>query len=91
MPAGRLRLLIGGEAGFTAACGLLAGVLIGGALGLLLVQILTPLFILTPVTTLPLADAARLALLLLVATLLSVLAALTILRRLSPSEVLRER
>lgn len=86
-----LQLLLLGEAGFVAASGLLAGTLVGGALGLLLVSILKPLFILSPVPTVPLTDAATLAALLVAATVASGVAALVVLRRLSPSEVLREQ
>jgi hypothetical protein len=83
--------LILGEAAFVGISGLIAGTLVGAGLGLLLVHILKPLFILPPIATLPLGGAALLAGLVVVATLLSTLAALTILRRLSPSEVLREQ
>lgn len=91
LPASRLQQLLLGEAGFVAASGLLAGAAIGASLGLLLVAILKPLFILEPVPTLPFADAALLAALLVTATLVSAVAALVVLRRLSPSEVLREQ
>ena len=91
LPAPRLNLLIGGEAAFVAASGLLAGAAVGSALGLLLVRVLKPLFILPPVTALPWGDTALLAALLAAATLLSVLVALSVLRRLSPSEILREQ
>ncbi|HSJ46274.1 MAG TPA: FtsX-like permease family protein [Euzebyales bacterium] len=91
LPAGRLQLLLLGEAGFVAASGLLAGAAVGAALGVLLVSILKPLFILEPAPTLPFADAVLLATLLATATLVSAVAALVVLRRLSPSEVLREQ
>lgn len=91
LPSGRLQALILGEAAFVGAGGLIAGALIGLGMGLLLVHILQPLFILPPVATIPFADAALLAGLVLAATVASTLAALTILRRLSPSEVLREQ
>ncbi len=60
-------------------------------MGLLLVHILQPLFIFPPATTIPLGDAALLAGIVGLATAASTLLALTILRRLSPSEVLREQ
>lgn len=91
MPSRKLQALILGEAGFVALGGLVAGVVVGGAMGLLLVHILQPLFILPPQTTIPLRDVALLAGLVIAATAASTLAALTILRRLSPSEVLREQ
>lgn len=90
MPAGKLRALIVGEATFVSTSGLLAGALVGGITGLLLVHILQPLFILAPVATVPLGDAAVLAVFVLAATAGSTIAALMILRRLSPSELLRE-
>ena len=91
MPSRSLQALILGETAFVALSGLLAGVLVGGGMGLLLVHILQPLFILDPVPVLPLRDGAVLAGLLVAATVASTLAALTILKRLSPSEVLREQ
>jgi hypothetical protein len=60
-------------------------------MGVLLVHVLHPLFILSPAATLPIGDAGVLAGLVGAATIVSTLAALTILRRLSPSEVLREQ
>ena len=91
MPSRKLQALILGEAGFVALGGLVAGVVVGGAMGLLLVHILQPLFILPPATTIPLRGVALLVGLVIAATAGSTLAALTILRRLSPSEVLREQ
>ncbi len=91
MPSRKLQHLILGEAGFVGLSGLAAGILVGGGMGLLLVHILQPLFILPPATTVPVKDAALLVGLLIAATVASTLAALTILRRLSPSEVLREQ
>ncbi len=90
LPTRELLALIAGEATVVAAGGLLAGMVVGGALGALLVKVLKPLFILSPVTVLPFADAARLATLLALATVTCALAALGLLRRLRPSEVLRE-
>ena len=83
--------LVSGEAAFVATSGLVAGALVGAATGLLLVHILRPLFILAPKATFPLGDAALLLALVGAATGASTLAALAILRRLSPSEVLREQ
>ena len=80
-----------GEAAFVGLSGLAAGGLVGAGMGVLLVHILQPLFILAPVTTIPFGQAALLAGLVVGATVGSTLAALTILRRLSPSEVLREQ
>lgn len=91
MPSRKLQALILGEAAFVALSGLIAGVLVGGAMGLLLVHILQPLFILTPVLSMPVRDGVLIAALVVAATVTSTFAALTILRRLSPSEVLREQ
>ncbi len=91
LPSRRLQALVLGEAAFVGGSGLLAGALVGTVLGLLLVLILKPLFILPPLATVPVGDAALLGGLVVAAVLLSGLAALTILRRLSPSEVLREQ
>lgn len=91
LPSRGMQSLVLGEAAFVGISGLIAGTLVGAGLGLLLVHILKPLFILPPIATWPLAGATLLAGLVVAATLLSTLAALTILRRLSPSEVLREQ
>ena len=53
-------------------------------------HILRPLFILDPSVTFPAGDIATLAVLVLAATLASALTALAMLRRLRPTEVLRE-
>lgn len=79
MPSRSLQGLILGEAAFVAISGLIAGLIVGGAMGLLLVHILQPLFILSPVTTIPFADAALLAGLVIVATAASTLAAFPLL------------
>lgn len=91
MPSRKLQALVLGEAAFVGLSGLAAGLLVGGAMGLLLVHVLQPLFILPPVPAIPFGEAALLAGMVIVATVASTLAALTILRRLSPSEVLREQ
>jgi putative ABC transport system permease protein len=91
MPSRKLQALVLGEAAFVGLSGLVAGTLVGTGIGLLLVHVLEPLFILPPVGTAPWRDGALLAGLVVAATVASTLAALTILRRLSPSEVLREQ
>ncbi len=91
MPSRKLQLLVLGEAAFVGISGLVAGAIVGGLMGLLLVHILQPLFILPPIATPPIAASALLAGLVLGATAASTLAALAILRRLSPSEILREQ
>lgn len=91
LPSRKLQALVLGEASFVGGSGLIAGALVGVLLGLLLVQILQPLFILKPIATVPIGETAVLALLVIGAVVLSSLAALSILRRLRPSEVLREQ
>ena len=91
MPSRGLQSLVLGEAAFVGVSGLIAGAVVGLGLGLLLVHVLQPLFILPPIAAIPIGAAALLAGLLAVATLASTAAALMILRRLSPSEVLREQ
>jgi putative ABC transport system permease protein len=85
-----VRALVLGEAALVAACGLAAGLLVGTGMGYLLVHILRPLFILDPSVTFPAGKIATLAVLVMAATLASALGATVILRRLSPTEILRE-
>jgi len=82
--------LVLGEAGLMAGSGLAAGVLVGGAMAYLTVHVLRPLFILDPIVTFPLAGVATLAGLAVGAALACGLAATAILRRLKPTEILRE-
>ena len=91
LPSRKLQALVLGEASFVGISGLIAGVFVGTGFGLVLVHVLAPLFVLPPVATTPFAAVALLAGLVIGATLLSAAAALSILRRLSPSEVLREQ
>jgi len=91
LPSGSLQVLILGEAAFVALSGLAAGLLVGTGMGLLLVDVLQRFFILPPLATVPLGQAALIASLVAAATLVSALAVLRLLRRLSPSEVLREQ
>jgi putative ABC transport system permease protein len=90
MRARELRALVLGEAALVAVCGLVAGLLVGVGIGSLLVHVLRPLFILRPEFTIPAGDLALLAGLALAATVISSLAATAILRRLKPTELLRE-
>lgn len=83
--------LLAGEAGAVAGCALIAGLVVGSALGAALVNTLTPLFILEPPVVFPVATLVLLAGLVGLATLVSVVVARSILRSLSPSEVLREQ
>ena len=85
-----LHALVLGEALLVAVCGSVAGLLVGSAIAFLLVQILRGLFILEPLVTVPVGRMAMLAALVLVSTVVAGLAATEILRRLKPTEILRE-
>jgi ABC-type antimicrobial peptide transport system permease subunit len=82
--------LVLAEAALVTVCGLVAGLVVGSGIAFLLVQILRALFILDPVVTFPVGRIALLTGLVLAATLASGLAATEILRRLKPTEILRE-
>jgi ABC-type antimicrobial peptide transport system permease subunit len=71
--------------------GLAAGMLVGVGMGYLLTHILRPLFILDPRVTFPAGDITTLATLVLAAALASGLTAMLMLRRVNPTEVLREQ
>ncbi len=90
MRVGELRALVLGEAALVAACGLAAGVAVGTGMGYLFVHVLRPLFILDPGFTFAAGRVAELAALVAAAALVSALVATAILRRLSPTELLRE-
>jgi putative ABC transport system permease protein len=85
-----LHALVLAEAALVAICGLAAGLLVGSGMAVMMVHILRALFILDPTVTFPLGRISMLAALVLVATLVSSVAATEILRRLHPSEILRE-
>ncbi|HEX8158422.1 MAG TPA: FtsX-like permease family protein [Solirubrobacteraceae bacterium] len=90
MLGGELRALVLGEAGIVAMCGVVAGLLVGTGMAALLVHVLRGLFILPPGLVLPALDVAALAGLAAAATLVSALVATAMLRRLRPTELLRE-
>ena len=90
MEARQLRALVLGEAALVAVCGLVTGVLVGTVTAYLLVHILRPLFFLDPSIAVPTARVALLAVLPLAAALASALVATGMLRRLRPTELLRE-
>jgi putative ABC transport system permease protein len=90
MEARQLRALVLGEAAIVAVCGLVAGVLVGTVMAHLFVHILRPLFFLDPSIAIPTARVARLAVLPLAAALASALVATGMLRRIRPTELLRE-
>jgi putative ABC transport system permease protein len=85
-----LQALVMGEAVLIAVCGLAAGILVGAGMAYLLVHVLQPLFVLKPILTFPPGQIAALAGLAVGATLASAAIAVSILRRLKPSELLRD-
>lgn len=82
--------LVVGEAALVVVAGLAAGVAVGLGMARLLVHILRPLFVLDPVWTVPLGRMALVGLLPVAAAFASALVATLTLRRLSPTEVLRD-
>jgi ABC-type lipoprotein release transport system permease subunit len=86
----RLQALVLAEASLVAACGVVAGVLVGTGMGTLLVHVLRPLFILDPQPAVPVAEIAALAAVAGAATLACALAATAMVRRVKPTELLRE-
>ncbi|MEA2441562.1 MAG: putative transport system permease protein [Thermoleophilaceae bacterium] len=90
MRARELRALVLGEAALVALCGLVAGLVVGTGIGSLLVHVLRPLFTLRPEFTIPAGDLLLLAGLAIAATVVSALVATAMLRRLKPTELLRE-
>lgn len=85
-----LHALVLAEAALVAICGQAAGLFVGSGVASLLVHILRALFILDPRATFPVGRIAILAALVLGATLVSGLAATEVIRRLKPTEMLRE-
>jgi len=90
MQTWEIRALVLGESFLVSLCGLVAGILVGIGMGFLLVHVLRPLFILDPGVTVSAGDLATLAGLAIGATLVSALVATDLLRRLRPTELLRE-
>ncbi|MDA0160447.1 ABC transporter permease [Solirubrobacter ginsenosidimutans] len=90
MRTGEVRALVLGEAAVVVGLGMVAGLLVGAGMAVLLVGVLRPLFILDPTLGFPMTDIVTLAALAGAATLASALAATALLRRLKPTELLRE-
>jgi ABC-type lipoprotein release transport system permease subunit len=82
--------LVFGEAALVATCGVVAGLLVGAGIAFLYVHVLRALFVLEPRVTVAVSRIAVLVASVLVATLVSGLAATGVLRRLTPTEILRE-
>ena len=85
-----LQAMVLAEAALVAVCGLIAGILVGSGVAVLLVLILRALFILDPTVTFPIGHLLMLAALVLAATLVAGVTATRVLRRLRPTEILRE-
>jgi putative ABC transport system permease protein len=85
-----LRALVLAEAGLIAVGGLAAGLAVGTGMAYLLVHVLRPLFILDASLTFQTGTIATLAGVAMAAALLSALSAAAMLRRLRPTELLRE-
>ncbi|MHB8692334.1 MAG: FtsX-like permease family protein [Solirubrobacteraceae bacterium] len=90
MQTRELRALVLGETAVVTVFGLIAGLLVGTAMGYLFVHVLQPLFILHRGASLSVLGTATLVLLVLAAAVASALAATELLRRLRPTELLRE-
>jgi putative ABC transport system permease protein len=86
----QVRAMVVGEAGVVAICGIVAGIVVGTAMGLLFVRILRPLFLLDPGATFPSVEIAALAGLVVAVAAAVASIASALLRRLAPSELLRE-
>ena len=85
-----LLVLVCGEAMIVAACGLAAGIAVGVVMARLFVQVLRPLFILSPSSTIASGRLVVLGGVLLTSTMASGLFAVAVLRRLKPTTILRE-
>jgi putative ABC transport system permease protein len=85
-----LRALVLAETGLIAIGGLAAGMLVGAGMAYLLVHVLRPLFILDASLTFPTGAIATLTGVAMAAALASALGAVAMLRRLRPTELLRE-
>ena len=85
-----LLVLVIGEAMIVAACGLAAGIAVGVVMARLFVQVLRPLFILSPSSTIASGRLVVLGGVLLTSTMVSGLFAVAVLRRLKPTTILRE-
>ncbi len=85
-----LLVLVIGEAMIVATCGLAAGLAVGMVMGRLFVQVLRPLFILSPPSTIAVGRLVVLGGVLFTSTVGSGLFAVAVLLRLKPTTILRE-
>ena len=82
--------LVLGETALVALGGAVTGVVVGTATGYLFIQVLRPLFIVSPIVTLPVGSVVVTALVPPLAAMACAIAATATLRRMRPTEVLRE-
>jgi putative ABC transport system permease protein len=87
---GQLRALVLGEAGLVAVSGAIAGLVVGAAMAVVFVRVLHPLFVLRPHVTVRPGLLLAVVALPVVATAVSALVATAVLRRMHPTELLRE-
>lgn len=85
-----IRALVLAEAGISASLGAAIGVMVGIGMASQFVQVLRPIFTLSPALAVPVAELAVLAALVLCATALSSAAAAFQIGRLKPTELLRD-
>jgi putative ABC transport system permease protein len=90
MPARARFALVLAETGLVVLCGTVTGVVVGAGVGYLFIQVLRPLFIVSPVVSLPTGSVLVMAGVPALAAIASAIAATVALRRLRPTEVLRE-
>ena len=90
LDARTIRLLIAAEAGAVAVAGATAGLVVGGVMGYYFINVLRPLFVLTPRYTLPIIGVLTPVTLVLVATVVATIAASRLVHRLEPTELLRD-
>jgi putative ABC transport system permease protein len=90
MRIGQIRSLLVTESVGVAIVGAGLGALVGAGMAYFLVTVLRPLFVLRPAVVMPRADIVVLAALVLAVSLIASMAATTLIRRLSPGELLRD-
>lgn len=90
LPPRTIRVLIAAEAGTVALGGAAAGLMVGGAMGYYFINVLRPLFVLSPRYSLPLVDALVPIALVFLATVLATVAGSRLVNRLEPTELLRD-
>jgi len=90
LQARRIRLLIAAEAATVAVGGTIAGLVVGAAMGFYFVAVLRPLFVLSPVYSLPLRILGPPVALVFAATALSTVAGSRLVNKLQPTELLRD-